>query len=98
MLPKIYQKMGFERIAKMHNLLLNELEQITEMNNLSKNKLEEIAKNRRIKNYRNMSKEDLLIPLLKALQTFERVKVIMWKYGRLKNFLRNLEIIFQKKK
>ena len=50
----------------MQNLSLNELEQITEMNNLSKNKLEQIAKNRRIKNYKNMSKEDLLIALLKS--------------------------------
>ena len=50
----------------MQNLSLNELEHITEMNNLSKNKLEQIAKNRRIKNYKNMSKEDLLIALLKS--------------------------------
>ena len=36
------------------------------MNNLSKNKLEQIAKNRRFKNYKNMSKENLLIALLKS--------------------------------
>ena len=59
-------KNGLERIAKMQNLSLNELEQITEMNNLSKNRLEQIAKNRRIKNYENISKEDLLIALLKS--------------------------------
>ena len=36
------------------------------MNNLSRNKLEQIAKNRRFKNYKNMSKESLLIALLKS--------------------------------
>ena len=50
----------------MQNLSLHELEQITEMNHLSKNKLEQIAKNRRIKNYKDMSKENLLIALLKS--------------------------------
>ena len=50
----------------MQNLSLNELEQITEMNNLSKNKLEQIAKNRRVKTYKNMSKENVLIALLKS--------------------------------
>ena len=59
-------KNGLERIAKMQNLSLNEFEQITEINNLLKNKLEQIAKNRGIKNYKNMSKEDLLIALLKS--------------------------------
>ena len=39
---------------------------MTEMNNLLKNKLEEIAKNRRIQNYKNMLKEDLLLALLKS--------------------------------
>ena len=57
---------GLERIARMQNLSQNELEQITEMNNLSQNKLEQIAKTRRIKNYKEMSKEELLIALLKS--------------------------------
>ena len=35
------------------------------MGNLSKNELEKIAKMRRIKNYKNMSREELLIALLK---------------------------------
>ena len=59
-------KNGLKRIERMQNLSLNELEQITEMNNLSKNKLEQIPKNRRIKNYKNISKKDLLIALLKS--------------------------------
>ena len=54
-------KNRLERIAGMQNLSLNELEQIKEMNNLSKNKLEQIAKNERIENYKNMSKEVLTL-------------------------------------
>ena len=62
-------KNGLERIARMQNLSQNDLEQITEMNNLSLNKLKQIAKTRRIKNYKDMSKEDLLIALLKSNQS-----------------------------
>ena len=60
---------GLERIARMQNLSLNELEQIAEMNNLPQNKLKQIAKTRRIKYYKDMSKEDLLIALLKSNQS-----------------------------
>ena len=60
---------GLERIARMQNLSHNELKQITKMQNLSLNKLEQIAKMRRIKNYKNMSKEELLIALLKSEQS-----------------------------
>ena len=56
---------GLERIAKMQNLSQNELDQITRMKNLPENELERIAKMRRIKSYQNMSKEGLLIALLK---------------------------------
>ena len=55
-----------ERIAKIENLLQNELEQITKMLNLSQNKLEQIAKMRRIKTYKNVTKEGLLIAPLKS--------------------------------
>ena len=60
---------GLERIAKMQNLSQNELEQITKTWNLSQNELEQIAKMKRIKNYKNMSKEELLIALLKSEQS-----------------------------
>ena len=53
----------------MQNLSQNELEQITKMRNLSQNELEQIAKMRRIKNYKNMSREELLIALLKSKQS-----------------------------
>ena len=39
------------------------------MQDLSQNELEQIAKTRRIKNYKSMSREDLLIALLKSKQS-----------------------------
>ena len=60
-ITKNLSKYGLNKIVKMQNLSLNELEQIAEMNNFSENKLKQIAKIRRIKNYKDMSKEDLLI-------------------------------------
>ena len=50
----------------MQNLSQNELEQIKRMKSLSENELEQIAEMRRIKNYKNMSREELLIALLKS--------------------------------
>ena len=45
------------------------VDQIVKMLKLSQNELEEISKMRRIKNYKNMSKEGLLIALLKSEQS-----------------------------
>ena len=53
----------------MQNLSQNELEQIKRMMNLLQNEQEQIAEMRRIKNYKNMSKEELLIALLKSEQS-----------------------------
>ena len=39
------------------------------MKNLPQNELEQIAEMRRIKNYKNMSREELLIALLKSKQS-----------------------------
>ena len=58
-----------ERIAKTQNLSQNELEQITIMKNLPQNEFEKIAKMRRIKNYKKMLKEGLLLALLKSVQS-----------------------------
>ena len=49
----------------MQNLSQNELDQIIKMQNQSRDELEQIAKMRRIKNYEKMSKEGLIIALLK---------------------------------
>ena len=56
---------GLNKIPKTQNLSLNELEKIERMNNLSLNALEQMAIARHIKNYKDMSREDLLIALLK---------------------------------
>ena len=45
------------------------LKKIERMNNLSLNELNQIAIARNIKNYKDMSKEDLLIALLKSNQS-----------------------------
>ena len=60
---------GLEKIEKMQNLSQNELKQIIKMQNFSQNELEQIKKKRSIKKYKNMSKEELLISLLKSEQS-----------------------------
>ena len=57
---------GHNKIIEMQNLSLNGLEQIERMNNLAINELKKIAITRHIKNYNDMSKENLLIALLKS--------------------------------
>ena len=57
-----------KKIAKMQNLSQNELNQIEEMRDQSRDELERIAKIRRIKNYEEMSKEELIISLSKSKQ------------------------------
>ena len=57
---------GLGQIARMQNLSQNELEQITKIGKLLQNELKKIAKMRHIKNYKNMSREELLICLLKT--------------------------------
>ena len=64
---KLFEK-GLTKIAKVQNLSQNELNQIAEMRNHSRDELERIAKIRRIKNYEEMSKEELKISLLKSKQ------------------------------
>ena len=53
----------------MQNLSQNELNQIAEMRDQSRDELERIAKIKRIKNYEEMSKEELIISLLKSKQS-----------------------------
>ena len=57
------------KIAKIQNLSFNELEKIERMNNLSLNVLEQMAIARHIKSYKDMSRGDLLIALLKSNQS-----------------------------
>ena len=57
---------GLNKITKMQNLSLNEFKKIERMNNLLINTLKQIVITRNIKNYEDMSKEQLLIALLKS--------------------------------
>ena len=74
---KNYQNMSREKLLNtldesegiLENLSQNGLQRIAKMQNLSENELEQIAKMRRIKNYKNMSREELLITLLKSKQS-----------------------------
>ena len=74
----------------MQNLSQNELKQIKRMKNLSRNELEQIAEIRCIKNYKNMSREELSIALLKSEQSHTelyKVNQITQKWKRLEKFL-----------
>ena len=57
---------GLNQITKMQNLSHNDLNQIMNMYNQLQQKLERVAKMRRIKNRKIMSKEELIISLLKS--------------------------------
>ena len=70
---------GLKQMAKMQNLSQNEVTQITIMYDQSRDELEQIAKMKRIKNYEEMSKEELIISLLKS------------KHGIAKLFNNNLD-------
>ena len=63
---RAYQKKDQSKLQKMQNLSQNELNQIIKMHDQSRDELERIAKIRRIKNYEEMSKEELIISLLKS--------------------------------
>ena len=65
---RLFEK-GLKEIAKMQNLSQNELNQIAEVRGQSRDELERIAKIRRIKNYEEMSKEELIISLSKPKQS-----------------------------
>ena len=65
---ELFEK-GLKKIAKIKNLLQNEFNQIMFMHGLSRDELEQIAKIRRIKNYKDMKKEDLIISLLKSKES-----------------------------
>ena len=53
----------------MQNLSQNEFNQIEKMRSLSRDELEQNTKIRRIKNYEDTKKEDLIISLLKSKES-----------------------------
>ena len=69
---RLFEK-GLKKIAKMQNLSQVELNQITEMHSQSRDELEQITNIRRIKSYEEMSKEELIISLLKSKQSIAKL-------------------------
>ena len=59
-------KMGLEKTAKIQNISKNELSKAEKLQNKSLDELRGIARLRRIKNSDNLTKEDLIISLLKS--------------------------------
>ena len=62
---RLFEKV-LKKITKMQNLSQIKLNQIGEMRGQSRDEPERIAKIRRIKNYEEMSEEELIIYLLKS--------------------------------
>ena len=92
---------GFNKIVKMQNVSLDKLKKIEIMNNLSQNELMQIAKNRHIKNYQDMLREDLLIALSKSIKSHTELRKGSYnntEIGETKKYLITLEIIFQERK
>ena len=90
-----------DEIAKMQNLSQDELEQIAGMNSLPKNKQEKIGKKEVLKEkYMNMSKEGLMISILKSDKSIDELRKSNYNNAEIKkmtqkfNTLRN---IFSKK-
>ena len=71
---KTLSQNGLKRIAKMQNLSQNKLGQITKVSNLSQDELEKIEKMRHINNYKNMSRKEILISLLKSKQRIAELR------------------------
>ena len=63
---KKLNKINLEKIAKKQNISKNELRKAKKLQNKSIDELKEIAGLRRIKNYDNLTKEDLIFSLLKS--------------------------------
>ena len=60
------KKMKLEKIAKKQNISKNDLSRTKKLQNNSIDELQGIAKLREIKNYDNLTKEDLIFSLLKS--------------------------------
>ena len=83
----------------MKNLSQNEFNQIAEMHNHSRGKLQQIKKIKRIKNYEEMSKEELIISLLKSKQSIAELfnnNLDDDKVGDIKRILNRLRDILPK--
>ena len=63
---KKLSKIKLEKIAKIQNISKNDLSKAEKLQNKLTDELREIGRYRRIKNYDNLTKEDLIISLLKS--------------------------------
>ena len=66
-------KIGLEKIAKIQNISKNKLNQVKKLQRKSTDELKEIARLRRIKNIKKLTKEELLITLLKSESSAEEL-------------------------
>ena len=88
---------GLNKIAKMQNLSLDELKKIERMNNLLLNVLEQIAIARHIKNYKDISREDLLIALINQSHTeLPKISDSNAEIGETKKLFNNLRNNFSR--
>ena len=69
---RLFEK-GLRKIAKMQNLSQKQLNQIAEILGQSRAELERVAKIRRIKNYEELSKAELIISLLNSKQSIAKL-------------------------
>ena len=70
---QIYYKIYFHKLKKERDYLKKGLKKVAKMCDQSWDGLEQIAKIRRIKNYEEMSKEELIISLLKSKQSIAKL-------------------------
>ena len=89
-----------KKIAKMQNLSQNELNQVARIHYQSRGEPELIEKMRRIKNYKEMLKEELIISLLKSkpsIAEFVNNNLDDDKISDIKRILNQLRYILPKK-
>ena len=90
---KIYHKMDLSKLQECKIFHKMNLSKSQKMGKLLQNELKKIAKMRHIKNYKNMSREELLISLLKTEQSIVELRKSKdnnaEKQKRLKQFLMN---------
>ena len=59
------QRLGLEKIAKIQNISKNDFNKVEKLQEKSIDELKAIARLRRIKNFKKLTKEDLILTLLK---------------------------------
>ena len=60
------QRLGLEKVAKIQNISINELNKAKKLQKKSIDELKAVARLRRINNFKKLTKEDLILTLLKS--------------------------------